>query len=101
MALGSQHNGVRLAAAQVIAKIATIELPKPGQWEDLMQQLLDFVVKPEASPVGIRSPKLSPFQHVVRAHAGIRCVQEWRRKRPRSIRSGIFAKRLHSWRQLV
>jgi hypothetical protein len=52
-ALGSQHNPVRLAAAQVIAKIATIELPKPGQWEDLMPALLDYVVKPEASPIGI------------------------------------------------
>jgi hypothetical protein len=61
MALGSQHNGVRLAAAQVIAKIATIELPKPGQWEDLMQQLLDFVVKPEASPVGIESRSYPHF----------------------------------------
>ena len=52
-ALGSQHNAVRLAAAQVIAKIATIELPKPGQWDDLMQTLLDYVVKPEASPAGM------------------------------------------------
>ena len=52
-ALGSQHNPVRLAAAQVIAKIATIELPKPGQWDDLMQTLLDYVVKPEASPTGM------------------------------------------------
>ena len=52
-ALGSQHNQVRLAAAQVIAKIATIELPKPGQWDGLMQALLDYVVKPEASPAGV------------------------------------------------
>ena len=52
-ALGSQHNQVRLAAAQVIAKIATIELPKPGQWDGLMQALLDYVVKPEASPTGV------------------------------------------------
>ena len=52
VALGSQHVPVRLAAAQVIAKIATIELPKPGQWDDLMQTLLDYVVKPEASPAG-------------------------------------------------
>lgn len=52
-ALGSQHNPVRLASAQVIAKIATIELPKPGQWEDLMQRLLDYVVKPEASTAGV------------------------------------------------
>ena len=55
-ALGSQHNPVRLASAQVIAKIATIELPKPGQWEDLMQRLLDYVVKPEASTAGALAP---------------------------------------------
>ena len=51
-ALGSQHNQVRLASAQVIAKVATIELPKPGQWDDLMQMLLDYVVRPEASQSG-------------------------------------------------
>jgi len=50
--LGSQHNQVRLAAAQVISKIATIELPKPGQWDDLMQALLDYVVRPESSVTG-------------------------------------------------
>ena len=51
-ALGSQHNLVRNAASQVISKVATIELPKPGQWDDLMQTLLDYVVKPEASQSG-------------------------------------------------
>lgn len=55
-ALGSQHTPVRLAAAQVIAKVATIELPKPGQWDDLMQTLLDYVVKPEASQSGAWGP---------------------------------------------
>eukprot|EP00960_Hanusia_phi_P018336 540786-Hanusia_phi.AAC.1 len=48
-ALGSSQKDVRLASAQVISKIATIELPKQ-QWEDLVQALLSFVVKPEANP---------------------------------------------------
>mmetsp|Transcript_41446 Transcript_41446/g.110904 ORF Transcript_41446/g.110904 Transcript_41446/m.110904 type:complete len:733 (-) Transcript_41446:53-2251(-) len=57
-ALGSGHKDVRLAAAQVISKIATIELPKRdgtgrSQWEDLMPTLLQWVVQPEMSPVGM------------------------------------------------
>uniref|UniRef100_A0A7S0QT70 Importin N-terminal domain-containing protein n=1 Tax=Cryptomonas curvata TaxID=233186 RepID=A0A7S0QT70_9CRYP len=56
--LGSSHKDVRLASAQVISKIATIELPKRdatgcSQWEDLMPALLQWVVQPEASQAGM------------------------------------------------
>lgn len=58
MALASGQMQVRLAAAQVISKIATIELPKVdgnnhSQWEDLMPTLLSAVVSPEATPQGM------------------------------------------------
>mmetsp|Transcript_2838 Transcript_2838/g.6384 ORF Transcript_2838/g.6384 Transcript_2838/m.6384 type:complete len:900 (+) Transcript_2838:48-2747(+) len=57
-ALGSLQRDVQLAAAQVISKIATIELPKKGpdgrsQWEELMPLLLQSVMQPEASPQGV------------------------------------------------
>jgi hypothetical protein len=86
-ALGSSHKDVRLASAQVISKIATIELPKVvanflfvienlvvnfsfiqrdasgrSQWEDLMPTLLQWVVQPEASPAGEIPFSLSSVQ---------------------------------------
>eukprot|EP00286_Rhodomonas_abbreviata_P024991 CAMPEP_0181308270 /NCGR_PEP_ID=MMETSP1101-20121128/11366_1 /TAXON_ID=46948 /ORGANISM="Rhodomonas abbreviata, Strain Caron Lab Isolate" /LENGTH=898 /DNA_ID=CAMNT_0023414627 /DNA_START=90 /DNA_END=2786 /DNA_ORIENTATION=- len=56
--LRSTQRNVRLAAAQVISKIATIELPKLDNqgrcpWEELMPLLLQLVVQPEPGPAGM------------------------------------------------
>mmetsp|Transcript_3159 Transcript_3159/g.6379 ORF Transcript_3159/g.6379 Transcript_3159/m.6379 type:complete len:902 (-) Transcript_3159:347-3052(-) len=58
VALASGQKEVRLTSAQVISKIATIELPKVdgtgrSQWEELMPALLSYVVQPEATPQGM------------------------------------------------
>jgi len=63
-ALSSLQRDVQLAAAQVISKIATIELPKTGpdgrsQWEELMPLLLQCVVHPEPSAQGLAKKQAS------------------------------------------
>eukprot|EP00283_Hemiselmis_rufescens_P010191 CAMPEP_0173432662 /NCGR_PEP_ID=MMETSP1357-20121228/10379_1 /TAXON_ID=77926 /ORGANISM="Hemiselmis rufescens, Strain PCC563" /LENGTH=901 /DNA_ID=CAMNT_0014397289 /DNA_START=64 /DNA_END=2769 /DNA_ORIENTATION=+ len=63
-ALSSLQRDVQLAAAQVISKIATIELPKTGpdgrsQWEELMPLLLQSVVQPEPTPQGLAKKQAS------------------------------------------
>lgn len=50
-ALGAGNREVRNTAAQVVSKIATIELPSQ-MWPQLMQTLIVFVTQAEPSPAG-------------------------------------------------